>query len=95
MALVSQNVIPPLDSNLFTGPTRLRGHVCRLAAVTPGTAYGEFASWLYVGVAGDVSLVCWDGTTVLFKAMPVGLYPIGSVMINSSGTTATTMLWGS
>jgi hypothetical protein len=47
---------------------------------------------LYVGVTGDVTLVTLGGTTVLFKAVPVGVLPVGFSRVNSTNTTATTML---
>lgn len=48
---------------------------------------------LYVGVTGDVVLVKQDGTTVLFKAMPAGLYRIQSyIRVNATNTTATNLV---
>ena len=61
MAIQYLNV-PPLDPNLKTGPTRIMSGVVR--TMTPSdTAYGEFMTWLYIGTAGDISYVKWDGTT--------------------------------
>lgn len=47
---------------------------------------------IYVGVAGDVTLVTRDGQTVTFKALPVGTHRIRASRINSTGTAATDML---
>ena len=95
MALNTLNV-PPLDPNLKTGPTRVMSGPVRMRTVTPGTAYGEFATWLYVGVTGDVSLVEWDGTTIVLTGLAAGVWhPIYSLMVNSSGTTATNLAWAS
>ncbi len=47
---------------------------------------------LYIGVTGDVTLVTLGGNTVLFKAVPVGILPVGCSRVNSSATTATTMV---
>lgn len=88
--------VKPIDPNLKTGPSRIMSGPVRMAAVTPGTAYGEFATWLYVGVTGDVAITCWDGTTVTMKGLAAGVWhPVYSLMVNTSGTTATNMLWGS
>lgn len=86
----------PLDPNLMTGPFRLDGSAFRMGAVVLGTAYGEFAKKLYVGTTGNVSLVCWDGTTVVLNSMVAGVWhDVCSVMVNSSGTTASNLVWAS
>lgn len=96
MAIPQILTIPPLDPNGFTGPMRVTGGVGRMKAVTTDTPYGEFARWLYVGTAGNVSIVCWDGTTVVMTGLAAGIWhPIYSTMVNSSGTTASNLLWGS
>ena len=95
MALPTTNV-QPLDPNLKTGPTRMMSGVVRMKAVTPGTPYGEYATWLYVGAAGDVEIICWDGTTITMVGLAAGVWhPVYSLQVNTSGTTATSLLWGS
>jgi hypothetical protein len=48
---------------------------------------------LYVGGAGDVTLVTLAGNARLFKAVPVGTtLHVGCVRVNSTGTTATYMV---
>lgn len=85
-----------LDPNLLTGPFRLAGGVVRWGAVTLDTAYEEFATHLYVGTAGDVSVTQWDGTTIVFNNLAAGVvHNIGSIRINTSGTTALNIRWGS
>lgn len=60
--------------------------------VTPGTALTAPSRGIYVGGAGDVSAVI-GGTTVIFKAVPVGtILPIVATLINTSGTTATYLI---
>lgn len=94
-------IIPPLDPNLFTGPARLMSGVGRTGDVVLDTPYGdtgvpERARWLYVGTTGNVSYVKWDGTTQVLMNMLAGVWhPILSVMINTTGTTATNIVWGS
>lgn len=95
MALTTY-VVPPLDPYAYTGPTRVMAGVARTGNVTNDTAYGEYARWLYVGTAGNVSYVKWDGTTQVLSGLAAGIWhPIYSLMVNSSGTTASGLVWGS
>jgi hypothetical protein len=96
MALVNTVDVRPLDPYGLTGPTRMMGGVARTGAVTPGTPYGEFARWLYVGGTGTLSYVKWDGTTQALAGLSAGVWhPIYSLMINTAGTSATNLVWGS
>jgi hypothetical protein len=96
MAILTILNVPPLDPNLKTGPSRIMSGVVRTLAPTPDVQYGEFMTWLYIGVTGDVSYVKWDGTTETLVGLAAGVWhPIFSVMINSSGTTATDIRVGS
>lgn len=94
-------IIPALDPLLFTGPTRNMSGVGRTGDVVLDTTYGsnglaEYARWLYVGSPGDVSYVKWDGTTQLLAALAAGVFhPIYSIKVNSIGTTAAGIVWGS
>ena len=86
----------PLDPQLVTGPFRLTGPKSRHGVVTPGTPYGEFATWLYVGVSGNVNITLWDGTTITMVGLVAGVWhPVYSLGVNSAGTTATNILWAS
>ena len=88
--------IPPLDPNLKTGPSRIMSGVARTLDPVLGTPYGEFMTWLYLGVSGNVSYVKWDGTTETLVGLAAGVFhPIFSVMINTAGTTATSIVVGS
>lgn len=64
------------------------------AAVTPSDAT-NFSSGacraLYVGVSGDVTLIC-GGVAVLFKAAPVGILPVSCSRVNATATTATNIV---
>jgi len=94
-------VAPPLDPNLYTGPTRLMSGPVRSGDVVLDTFYGsgnhvEFASWLWVGASGNISYVKWDGTTQVLNAAQAGRWHnIYSIKINTAGTTATGLVWGS
>jgi hypothetical protein len=95
MPLATLNV-QPIDPYLKTGPSRIMSGPVRMRTVTLDTAYGEFATWLYVGVAGNVNLTEWDGTTITLTGLAAGVWhPIYSTQVNSSGTTATNLAWGS
>jgi hypothetical protein len=96
MAFLQQQDVPPLDGNTYTGPTRTMSGVARTLSPTLDVQYGEKMRWLYVGVAGDVSYVKWDGTTQVLVGLVAGIFhPIYSLQINSSGTTATSIVVGS
>lgn len=91
----------PLDPNLYTGPFRLMSGPVRSGNVTLDTYYGtngqlEYSSWLWVGATGNISYVKWDGTTQVLNAAQAGRWHnIFSIKINTSGTTATGLVWGS
>jgi hypothetical protein len=49
--------------------------------------------WLYVGGTGNITAVMEDETTCLFSTIPAGaLLPISCKRINSTATTATTIV---
>lgn len=93
--------VPPLDPNGFTGPTRVMSGVARTGSVTLDTYYGtggtvEFARWLYVGTTGNVTFMKWDGTTQALIGLAAGVWhPIYSIRVETGGTTATNLVWGS
>jgi len=90
MASQHIQVIPPLDGNLFTGPTRMIGAAGRIIIPTLDVPYGEKMRLIYVGSAGTISFQMWDGTTMTLAGLiPFQFHPILSLMINSVGTTAT------
>ena len=61
-------------------------------AITPSDSTNITArpDAIYVGVSGDISCVMKSGT-VVFKNVPVGIFPISPSRINSTNTTATDM----
>lgn len=44
---------------------------------------------IYVGVAGNITMINRDGTAVLLKSVPVGLHRIATRRINATATAAT------
>jgi len=90
MASQHIQVIPPLDGNLFTGPTRMIGGAGRVITPTLDVPYGEKMRLIYVGSAGTISYQQWDGTDVTLPGLiPFQFHEILSLRINSVGTTAT------
>jgi len=63
------------------------------AAIVNDVEFAYFSRRIYVGVAGDVSLVTKAGTTLLYKNCVAGSY-IGcrAKKVNASGTTATNLI---
>ena len=98
---VQLSQLSPLDPNAYTGPTRVMSGVAKTGDATADQYYGpnnsvEFARWLYAGVTGDVSYTKWDGTTQTLVGLAAGVWhPIFSIKVNSSGTSATDLVWGS
>lgn len=86
-------------ASLISSPARPLGGVALTGTVTPSDTldYGDaiYARWLYVGVTGNVSFVRWDGVTQVLANLAAGVFhPICSKRVNSTGTTATNMVWG-
>lgn len=67
-----------------------------LEAVTPSDTVsftGGMCRALYIGVAGDVTVLAEDDSTaVLLKSCPVGLIAIRAKRVNSTGTAATNIV---
>lgn len=96
MALLFQQQVFPIDPNLKTGPSRMMSGPVRMRSATLDTAYGECATWLYVGTTGNVNITEWDGTTITLTGLAAGVWhPVASLQVNTAGTTATSILWGS
>lgn len=100
--MATQNFfVDKLDPNLYTGMARMMSGPVRSGNVTVDVPYGtngesEYADWLYVGTTGNISYVKWDGNTQVLTNVAAGRWHnIASKMINSSGTTASGLVWGS
>lgn len=67
-----------------------------LFAVTPSNTvdFTYVARQLYVGTAGDVTVVTEDGAVVLFKSVPEGstIGPFFVKRVNATGTTASNIV---
>lgn len=63
------------------------------ADITPSDTADQSYRAIYVGGAGNVSVVTAGGNTVTFTAPPVGtIIPIDVTRVRSTGTTATLLL---
>lgn len=71
------------------------GPVTKPFAITPdnNTDLPTGTRVIYVGVAGDVSFVLLDGTTVTLT-LAAGWHPIAPKRVRSTGTTATGIIGG-
>jgi hypothetical protein len=62
-------------------------------AITPSDIVGNTFRAIYVGGAGNVSVVTAGGDTVTFTAPPVGtIIPIETQLVRATGTTATLLI---
>lgn len=72
-------------------PSDMAGAILWLPTHSTGFTNGT-ARGLYVGGAGNVTLLTAAGTTVLFSSVPAGtVLPVSCKRVNSTGTTATLM----
>lgn len=63
-------------------------------AVTPNNSTEIFARSLYIGGAGDVSVMMAGGATLTFVGVPAGtLLPFRVQRVRTTGTTATNIIW--
>lgn len=93
MAFLNQQTVSPIDGNTLTGPTRTMGGYARFLSPTLDVQYGEKMRGIYVGAAGNVSFVDLNGSTQTLVGLVAGvIHPIWSLQINSSGTTATSIM---
>jgi hypothetical protein len=96
MPSLKTNPSDPIDPNLKSGPTRMMSGPSRIRAVTLDSPFNEFSTWIYLGTAGDINITQWDGTTITIPGLIAGVWhPIAAIQINTSGTTASNILWAS
>lgn len=81
--------MPTYNGNVDTGAAT------NAVAVTPSDstnlANGDCRA-IYVGVSGDITLDTPNQTSVLFKAVPVGILPVVTRRVRATGTTATNLV---
>jgi hypothetical protein len=75
-----------LNADIFTAT--LQNYV--VYAMSPQSGLGNPGCYLYIGGAGNVSVVTLGGDTITFAGVPAGTtLPIQVVKLRSTGTTAT------
>jgi hypothetical protein len=76
-----------MPAQLSASPNTAEG----AAAVTPSDTVVQAVPFraLWIGVTGDVSIFFRDGTSYTFKNVPVGMFAVGGLRVNATGTTAT------
>lgn len=47
---------------------------------------------IYVGVTGNIAVVNEIGSVVTFSNVPVGIFPVRAIRVNSTNTTATMLV---
>lgn len=101
MSIVKKINLSQMDPNLISGFVRALGPTYLFGVPILDQPYGDsanlpmYATRLYVGTAGDVSVVRWDGTTVIIPALAAGMWHgFLTIQINTAGTTATNILVG-
>lgn len=79
----------------YFGTASLQDPYNDAAAVTPSdsTPLGQVTRALYIGGAGNVTLITYAGNTVAFESVPVGtVIQIRTSQVKATGTTATNIL---
>ena len=65
------------------------------AAITPSDTVvipGGPCRGIYVGVTGNVTILTTGQNTVTFVGVPVGILPVNALRVNTTGTTASSMV---
>lgn len=78
-----------------TAPGSLNGPALDFFAITPSDAtnFPFTVRGIYVGVTGDIVAVNAGGGAILFKNAVQGtILPVKAIRVNSSSTTATTLV---
>lgn len=62
--------------------------------IVPSDTVNQRFRALYVGVAGNISIVHASdpATSVVYVAVPVGVFPVSGIRVNLTGTAATDMV---
>lgn len=95
-------LVPNFDPNKVFDPSRTLSGPVLTGNITLDTLFGGvpgaplYGRWIYVGATGAISYVKYDGTTQVLQNIVAGVWhPIWAIMVNSTGTSATGLVWGS
>lgn len=94
--------VPNYDANQLLSLVRALAGPVLTGTITADTPFVDAAGfpirarWIYVGTTGNITYVKYDQTTQLLNNIAAGVWhPIHAIQVNSSGTTATGLVWGS
>lgn len=77
------------------GSRRVSSSVEDALAVTPSDSANlskGATKGIYIGGAGDLSVILSSGTTIAFTGLSVGFHPISATRVRATGTTATNIV---
>jgi len=101
MAIETFN-LPNYDANQLLSLVRALAGPILTGDITPDKRFVDAnnvpirARWIYVGTSGNISYVKYDGSTQVLVNKAAGVWhPTHAIQVNSSGTTATDLVWGS
>ncbi len=97
MTVLNPLVIPVFDpSSCISTPTRPVEGIVIARPVVLDADHDQYARWFKVATTGTVSYVGWDGVTVADTGTyAAGVWhPVYTKRINTSGTSATGIMWG-
>ena len=57
-------------------------------AITPHDTNEQPCKAIYVGVSGTLVVETWDGTSLTFANVPVGIFPVACRLIKAATTAA-------
>lgn len=91
---INLDTLNPQES--ASNPVRSLGGPNKMRAVTLGTDFGEYATWIYVGVTTNLVYLDWTRTSVTLTNLLGGsFHPIHAVQIvSTSAGAATDLKWG-
>lgn len=64
------------------------GRYGELAALSDTVNQAQPFRSLYIGTTGNVSVLQYNGTNVVYSNVPVGILSVQGLRVNSTGTTA-------
>ena len=82
--------MPTVDNTVNISPASKLVDIAK----SDSTVYNPLIRAIYVGVAGDITVVDNEGNSVLFKAVPQGvvLGPFSVAKVMSTGTAASSLV---
>lgn len=93
MAIQDPDARPVILSDEFGNSADVSSPDCFSITPNDSTTFTTNTRRIYVGGAGNLTLITADGTTVTFEAVPVGMVlPVQAKAVKATGTTATNLV---